>query len=720
MPDERLVSVGYKNIDDVPVAVVPEKLPGPGTIHAGEEFAYADDAHDTISRLTRDGGGSTVDPRTGENLAKRDLWAVSEGSEFEHITDGMFTQAEYDAFAAKHADYLRAHPDAVFGTWDDRTRILPDGTQYTAQDHGKVELNITRTFEKQGDARNFAFDRDQWGFGNLADPRLDDPSTAGDAFTATEDAFGQARTRAFLDENVESRRVAREARYRAKASPEILEAFERGPSGRPRPQAQKDEILRNFSLMPEDAEGAGFALLGVEVARYYQSGGDGLMGMFGVDAPRFLSLKAALSPNIADANSSLATLEIWADWIDAGRTTSRDWMASAVDAGARKYGLTNWNLNNVERTLTVSDARLLEPDILEKGGLIIGFPKGPGLQEGKDVLSGLKISPYYGNLMQELQRLVMDTHVRGSVGFTRGNAAKKLEVLGATPAFQAYADYLTATTGRKWTIAEVQAGHWGPVIALKEIAKRRLALKRGRGGGGGLKPGEQPEAFRDIPEILKEMGLEAQAGFSGLQPALGLEELAEEVRRAPNMMATFRGDDAQPFLKRLGIPRPDPVDDMSKLAGFLDDPEVRLGDILDMAKRIAQSTEDSLAGVIALLIGQGVMDSVNGRELIAALSEEAGLGRVGDAYDMDQGGTMEMLMLMGEQPDIEDEALGRFGDAMRIGQAPNLIRTLRGSAADPEPADGRTANIRRFGPGIVSRPDPVTIAPPPPIPRPVF
>jgi hypothetical protein len=101
------------------------------------------------------------------------------------------------------------------------------------------------------------------------------------------------------------------------------------------------------------------------------------------------------------------------------------------------------------------------------------------------------------------------------------------------------------------------------------------------------------------------------------------------------------------------------------------------------------------------------------------LAGEVGLKGFSSAFDRDPSGTMQMLMLLGEQPDLDDHALERFGDAVGIGQAPDLIRTLRGSAADPEPA-GRPTNIQRFGQKIL-RPDPVNlVVPPVPVPGPVF
>jgi hypothetical protein len=378
-------------------------------------------------------------------------------------------------------------------------------------------------------------------------------------------------------------------------------------------------------------------------------------------------------------------------------------MKGWLDAGKVKWGVTPTNLNNMERVLTVPEARLLEPGILDN--LVRGEPKGKGLQAGRSLLSGKKVNPFAANYMGELQRFTMDTHMTNwFFPNHKGNAINFTEAVGGEVAARMAAEYLTEVTGVPWAPAEFQAAGWGTVKTLKELSKRR--------------------GFKDLPEMMEAMGL-TDAGMSTPQSASNFAELQEAIRSAPNAVSQMLSDpQLQPGLerlKRLGAIQGDiPTfkNDLDKLPDFLADPQVRKGDLMDMVRRLVQSKEQ-LPGVIALLVGQGIMDHEQGREAMESLAEEVGLGGFGVAFDRNPSGTMQMLMLLGEQPDLDDHALSRFGDAVGIGQAPDLIRTLRGSTADPEPA-GRPSNIQRFGQKIL-RPDPVNlVVPAPPIPRPLF
>ena len=124
---------------------------------------------------------------------------------------------------------------------------------------------------------------------------------------------------------------------------------------------------------------------------------------------------------------------------------------------------------------------------------------------------------------------------------------------------------------------------------------------------------------------------------------------------------------------------------------------------------------NSLPGLIALLIGEGIMDSAEGRELIGQLADEAGFPGLGPAFDLDPSGTVDYLQLFQERPDVSEDDLRRFGEVRGIGKAPDLIRTLRGSAADPEPA-----GIRRSGKSVGVRSPPASLVPAPPVEGPIF
>lgn len=69
-------------------------------------------------------GGSTFDPRTGEDMNGRNEWAVSVMPESSRVASRPFSPEEYSAFAAQHANLLSKHQNSSIGThYDPQTAL---------------------------------------------------------------------------------------------------------------------------------------------------------------------------------------------------------------------------------------------------------------------------------------------------------------------------------------------------------------------------------------------------------------------------------------------------------------------------------------------------------------------------------------------------------------------------------------------------------------------
>ena len=629
-----------------------KRLQGRGLPIARQDVIDADDTSRLIRQLTDDFGGSTVDPRTGRSLTGEDRWAVSIGPDFEQVSSKPLTETGVQEFIRKHQTYLDENPDVMVGTWFDEA-------------NQRWEINLTKTFDSQRDARNFGASNNQRAIMNLADPEFEAVKVG--------DSFANARLRMRLDNTLDHRQEARLSNFRNALDEGELKVWD-GMSN-----DMKQGTLDVYSLMPEAEEGAALALVGAEAARWYQESARPIFEMFGTDAPRFLAMTAALSPNAPVDKAFWAGLDMWADWVQAGRPKNREWVEQTLGRLKKEYGVTPTNANNVERLLNVSDEALLEPGALERGGIFGKAPIGAGLgtKGATTFLSGMKIDPFWGNLNGQLQRYVMDTHMKNVTGFMAQASASKRQVIGATASARDQAKFLTDLTGKTWTAAEVQAAQWSVVKSIKEMALEGVAV--GKRGG----------QTKKVPRMLKELtGIPEGLQWTDEVPATGFGELSERIRNTPSLQRYLHADEAKPHLARIGIEPPPLSENLSKL-DFLDDPSVRFGDVMDAMIRIAQSNGQSLPAVAAMLVSQGVINKVQGAELLDAIGAAAGLDDVSQAAEADPAATVDALQLLDEVPDASEETIRLLGAVRGRPGMENVARILRGGnqAAPAEPGN---------------------------------
>jgi hypothetical protein len=607
--------------------------------------------------LTNEFGGSTVNPRNGRSLVGEDRWASSIGPEFEEVSKTPLTESMVEEFVRKHQTYLDENPDAMIGTWFD-------------EENHRWEINITRLFDSQRDARNFGAANKQRAIMNLADPEFEAVRVG--------DSFANARLRARLDDVVPERAAERLRNFTSSLTPEELKFWEGMNAD------MRAGTLRHYSLMPEIEEGAALALMGAEAARWYQESAKPLIQMFGTDSPRFLAVTAALSPNAPVDKSFYAALDFWADWEQAGRPRNREWVEQTLDRLKKEHGVTPTNANNLERSVNVTDEALQEPGALERGGIFGKGPTGRGLDTpgATTFISGHKVDPFWSNLNGYLQRYVMDTHMKRVTGFSAQASATKRQVIGAQTKAREYAEYLTGLTGQTWTVAEVQAAQWAVAKNIKEIAD----LRRGKAVAA------RAGSSKQIPKIMQEMtGIPNEVLWTDEVAATDMGELSERIRNSPSLARFLHTPEAAPHLRRLNMEPPTLAEDMSKL-GFLDDPQVRFGDVMDAAIRMAQTEGQSLAGLAAFMIGQGVLNKANGAELLDTIGRAAGMNEVSRAAGMDPQGTIEALQLLDEQPEADNDTARRFGLVRGRPRMETLVGILQGSsqAAEGEPGGGES------------------------------
>jgi hypothetical protein len=605
--------------------------------------------------LTNEFGGSTVNPRNGRSLVGQDRWASSIGPKFEETFDRPLDHVDIEVFLRKHQKYIDENPDVMLGTWFD-------------EKNQKWEVNLTKLFDQQREARNFAASNKQRAIMNLADPEFE--------AVATGDAFANARLRMRLDNEVPARELARLENFRANLDADELRIFDKMS------RDVKQGALDNYSLMAETEDGAALALVGAEAARWYQESAKPITEMMGVDSPRFLAVTAAMSPNAPVDKAFYAGLDFWSEWEKAGRPATREFVEASLDRLKSKWGVTPTNANNLERILNMKDADFLKPGVMKRGGIFGVQPsgRGAGRKSVTGFLSGHKIDPFWGNLMQELQRYTMDTHMKSVTGLVSQPSATKRQVLGATAKAREYAKYLTDVTGQPWTAAEVQAAQWAVVKNMKEMLLEGKAVSKRAG------------ATKRAPRLLRELtGIPEGLQWADNVPATEFGELSQRIRNSPSLARFLHSDEAAPLLRAIGKEPPPLSENLSKL-DFLDDPQVRFGDVMEGMIRIAQTNGQSLGGVIAMLIGQGVLNQVQGAELLDALGSAAGIENVSEAAAADPKATADALMLLDEVPEADADTLRRLGQVRGRAGMEKIVDLLGGP--DPETAAERASILQ--------------------------
>lgn len=619
-------------------------------------------------------GGSTIDPRTGETLAGEDLWAVTAENIVEpRIQATPFTERDIKAFMSdpEVRAAMEADPSLRIGT--------ASGTD-TSTGSGH-EINLTKTFESQDEAIQFGIENNQYSTLNLAHPEFRSaplptaraaagagpdrpPVTPGEAMAQ------QAIYRAELNRIVPERAARHREEFIGSLTPPERRAFERMEQTNPERAAEALEIA---SLMPDPREGASVALLGAEMQDWYRSSADALLRTFGRDdAIRFAGLLAATSPRTSVDNNVKGAIDIWTQWVEAGRPADPGFITGLVNANPDIFP--SASRNNAITSLTspleelVSRRRLAAGPFAPQPGA--RGPRPASMSNRQGILSGQKVDPFYANLLDETilgamsprvrQRPVVDTHELAGAGSTA--RLDQPVLLGMSPFYRRTAEVVEELTGVPTTAVDVQAMRWGVIRALRRAPSR---------------PGQS------IEDLAAEFMGSETAAFGENVPTFNA--LRSRVADSPNIGTLIGEPENAQRLSAINVtPAPVIPTDPETLTKF--DPSlIRDTDLLALGARLDRvGRREALFGLAAVAAGLGAAEggeegalAAGGLGLAAAIPAGRGWRRVAD----------DALRLAGIGPDVRD-ALA----SSRIG----LEGSLRFLHENPRPTPDQLTRFAQF------------------------
>lgn len=234
--------------------------------------------------------------------------------------------------------------------------------------------------------------------------------------------------------------------------------------------ASAQALVDHFSNLPPTNEFAAVAKAGEAKRGWYRHSAEAIANVFGVDAPRFAGLLAAMSPQTGVEANLRNAAAVWRDWNKAGRPQDRESilriLGSAVEGQPNKISdkdLPAWR-NNTVRALTEDPAEIR--------------------------LSGPKVDSFMRNLLGNVDEVTNDSWMANFAnvdqkifagGLTKsGNPGKRPGYLAMTAKVREAADRLTALTGETWSPAEVQETIWSWSKALYEMQKHPAEMRGAR------------------------------------------------------------------------------------------------------------------------------------------------------------------------------------------------------------------------------------------------
>ncbi len=234
-------------------------------------------------------------------------------------------------------------------------------------------------------------------------------------------------------------------------------------------ESKAEKIAQIFSELPSAENFAAVAIAGQAKKGWYRDSAKAIMDIFGIhDARRFTALLAATSPQTSVEMNAINTLNIWANWNNAGRPQDQETIINIMgesvlgDKGVDSV-LPAWKGNSI-RALTA-----------------------PFGQEMNIILSGPKVNSFMLNLVSELDEVTNDTWMANFAlieqplfkGFKRKGAEDALGAIGIKgPGYLAFsartreaARAASEITGDSWAPAEIQETVWSLSKALLETRK---------------------------------------------------------------------------------------------------------------------------------------------------------------------------------------------------------------------------------------------------------
>jgi hypothetical protein len=262
----------------------------------------------------------------------------------------------------------------------------------------------------------------------------------------------------------------------ATAKQRVVDALEAAPRGfaskvrfltsSERGKLRKDTIekfVRIHKELPSEKEFAAVALGGQAKRGWYRRSAQAILEVFGVDAPRFAALLAATSPQTSVENNLINALNIWKNWVAAGRPTDRESivavMGRSVMGNKGEDSVLDAWINNSVRALSSEDPE----------SLVISGPKVNSFMLNlRGVVNEVTNDAWMANFA-----LVDQTIFSGSLNKAGTDPGKGPGYLAMSARVRAAAKYLTDLTGETWTPAEVQETVWSWAKTLYELQERQ-------------------------------------------------------------------------------------------------------------------------------------------------------------------------------------------------------------------------------------------------------
>jgi shikimate kinase len=326
-------------------------------------------------------GGSSTRYDDAVNMGALDegyVGALGERAESMVVaSEADLTPEVIDEFISRNADRLGGEEGLAVGTWKN-------------PETGEVEVDISRVFEDRDEAIRYA---------------------AANEHDAIWDLKGEKDIYAREHTGMEKYMTPEER---------VLYLGEDGfPEGK---------IVRMWGQAPTARELASAAGRGAAARGWYRASSAALVEVFGEDAPRFAAMLASLSPQTSVEENLKGTLLFWNRWDAAGRPTSRDAISEILlsVAPTEKGGAVGFDaavvltdqstLNNLVRSATAQDP------------------------VGDFFISGAKVDSFHNNLMQDVNRVTMDTWGTKYLGMNPDHLNSRNATLAAlqTPEYRRY------------------------------------------------------------------------------------------------------------------------------------------------------------------------------------------------------------------------------------------------------------------------------------------
>ena len=440
--------------------------------------------------------------------------------------------------------------------------------------------------------------------------------------------------------------------------------------------ARLSEIL---TQVPSAENMAAVAIGGQAKKGWYRNSAKAIIEIFGLhDARRFTALLAATSPQTSVESNAINTLNIWANWNNAGRPQDRESilriMGESVQGDKGEQSILPAWVNNSLRALSA-----------------------PFGQEMQIVLSGPKVNSFMLNLVNELDEVTNDTWMANYAlteqdlfkGAFRADVKDDISKIGMKgPGYLAFnvrtrqaAQAASDITGDPWSPAEIQETVWSLSKALLEKRKRLKGDQRGMTARQLLEEGIiTDQQVADVPDfatlftegvygrILEDAGygrqLDTVRGFDeGVGVSVDARPVysAEDIQADPNFIRRELGE----FADRLEILARDGKQALRKFSITVP-PEIQGGRRAAINARIGAGFNGRIFDK------QGGSRTLNGYNVVATYKARGNAARTYNEQDvstplfMELAPTPQSALQFSEAINSAKSSLGKFGESVFV------------------------------------------------------